>query len=441
MLIKEYAQYFLGTTSVLSSNKASVPSDDSDLVDPTGSYGKVCVVRPAPNNTDSVSKIESAFDLCGRSNTPTSRGLIIFPENETYHIASFMDTTSLAHVDINHKGTFLWSTDIDYWLTHSQPVGYQNQSSAWYFGGHDIRWFGGGVGTLDGNGQVWYDFINGQSNYPRRPHQVTIRNTTDSVIEGLRFVQSQMWTMTVISSENILLQDIYVNSTSNHSISMSNTDGADTVYANNITFRRWIVENGDDAIALKANSTNILIEDCEFYRGVGLAMGSIGQFNNTFETIENVTARNIITHNTDWGAYIKTWTGVSKGYSPNGGGGGIGYVSNLTFEDFTLDRTRGIFSITQCTNYEGNGGDCDTSKFNVHDVTIRDWRGTSLTGVVGQLQCSAASPCYGLDMQDVQITVADSGDAATEYLCDSVEAPIGFSCTGPIVGENNAFTP
>lgn len=107
---------------------------------------------------------------------------------------------------------------------------------------------------------------------------------------------------------------------------------------------------------MKANSSNILIEDCEFYRGVGLAIGSIGQFNDTYEYITNVTARNITTHNTDWGAYIKTWTGISKGYSPNGGGGGIGYASNLTFEHFTLDETRGIFAITQCTNYEGNGG-------------------------------------------------------------------------------------
>jgi galacturan 1,4-alpha-galacturonidase len=72
-------------------------------------------------------------------------------------------------------------------------MGYQNQSTAWVFGGHKIHFQGHGYGTFNGNGQVWYDFINGISNYPRRPHAITISKTTDSLFEGLRFVQSQMW--------------------------------------------------------------------------------------------------------------------------------------------------------------------------------------------------------------------------------------------------------
>jgi galacturan 1,4-alpha-galacturonidase len=92
-----------------------------------------------------------------------------------------------------------------------------------------------------------------------------------------------MWTMTIIKAANILLEDIYVNSTdTEHAVdfgfSSLNTDGCDTVYADNITFRRWTVDNGDDSISLKANSTNILIEDCEFYTGLGVAIGSIGQY-------------------------------------------------------------------------------------------------------------------------------------------------------------------
>lgn len=50
---------------------------------------------------------------------------------------------------------------------------------------------GNGFGTFDGNGQAWYDFTNGASNYPRRPHQITFGGLTNSVIENMRFVQSQ----------------------------------------------------------------------------------------------------------------------------------------------------------------------------------------------------------------------------------------------------------
>jgi hypothetical protein len=72
-------------------------------------------------------------------------------------------------------------------------MGYQNQSTAWFFGGRNLRVSGFGYGTLDGNGQVWYDRFGHISNYDRRPHQITIWETYDSVFEGLRFVQSQMW--------------------------------------------------------------------------------------------------------------------------------------------------------------------------------------------------------------------------------------------------------
>lgn len=84
-------------------------------------------------------------------------------------------------------------------------------------------------------------------------------------------------------------------------------------------------------------------------------------------------------------------------------------------------------------------GDCDTSKFNIHNITVSDWSGTSLTDVVGNLQCSAASPCTGIVIEDVDLVDTGNGTVPSQYLCDSVEAPTGFSCTGPIVGENHAF--
>lgn len=51
--------------------------------------------------------------------------------------------------------------------------------------------------------------------------------------------------------------------------------------------------NGDDSIALKANSSDITITDCSFEGGLGIAMGSIGQYKDVFETIERVNVDNI----------------------------------------------------------------------------------------------------------------------------------------------------
>ena len=79
-----------------------------------------------------------------------------------------------------------------------------------------------------------------------------------------------------------------------------------TVYANNITFLRWLVSNGDDSISMKQNSTNIYIANCTFYNGLSFAMGSIGQYPGQINVIENITAENIILYDTIYGARIKT---------------------------------------------------------------------------------------------------------------------------------------
>ncbi|EKG18026.1 Glycoside hydrolase family 28 [Macrophomina phaseolina MS6] len=98
--------------------------------------------------------------------------------------------------------------------------------------------------------------------------------------------------MTVKNSQNVLLQDIYVNNTSNNpDAGARNTDGADTIYASNIV-------NGDDGIAIKANSSDIYIYDTILEGGQGLAIGSIGQFLGWYEYIDDVYAHNITLVNT-----------------------------------------------------------------------------------------------------------------------------------------------
>jgi galacturan 1,4-alpha-galacturonidase len=154
---------------------------------------RVCVVEPAARGGDSAPAIEDAFRRCGHNPSSSAGPATVLFQNETYHVKSVMNTTGLSNVHVDLRGTLLWDTDIAYWLNHSLPVGYQNQSSAWLFGGANVTWDGHGHGTLDGNGQAWYDFANGTNNYPGRPHQITFTGMKNGVVEGTRFVQSQMW--------------------------------------------------------------------------------------------------------------------------------------------------------------------------------------------------------------------------------------------------------
>ncbi|KAM0183181.1 hypothetical protein ACHAPF_000659 [Botrytis cinerea] len=298
--------------------------------------------------------------------------------------------------------------------------GYQNQTSAWWLGGDNINVNGYGYGTLDGNGQAWYDFVKGISNYPNRPHALTIWNATNSVFKGLRFVQSQMWTMTVFKSSSILLQDIYVNSTSSSGSPSRNTDGADTIYSDNIHFDRWTVVNGDDSISMKANSTNILITNSTFYNGLGVAIGSIGQYKGVYESIENVTATGIVFYKTLHGGYVKTWTGEQVGYPPNGGGGGLGFAKNITFENFSFHSLRGPpFSISQCTTFSGTVGNCSSSAFQLSDLNMYNISG-SMTNPITSFQCSAVAPCTDITMENINVVDANK------------TAGVGYKCTNTV---------
>jgi hypothetical protein len=49
---------------------------------------------------------------------------------------------------------------------------------------------------------------------------------------------------------------------------------------------------------MKGNSTDIKVTNSKFYNGLGIAIGSIGQYKSQFETIERITVNNVAYENT-----------------------------------------------------------------------------------------------------------------------------------------------
>lgn len=391
---------------------------------------RLCIVTPDRNGHDDAPQIMKALNKDCRQNS------LVFLPGPTYNIMTNMTTLDMNNVQIVQFGKMLWSTDVDYWLSVSMPVGFQNQSTVWYFGGDRVTWDGWNAGTMDGNGQVWYDWAKSQGNLAHRPMNVNFRKLTNSVIKRLRFVQSQMWTMAITYSKGVELDDIYVNSTSTSQWSTLNTDGCDTVYSDSITFRRWFVKNGDDAIALKGNSSNISIYDSEFHDGQGVAIGSMGQYDKKYEYITNFYAKNITLVNTAHVSYLKTWAGISRGYPPNGGGGGIGHATNITMEDIKVKGLRQQpFFAWQCENYSGWAGkDCNSSKFKLNQVAWRRVSGTVTKDVkdLGWFQCSsAAGGCDDIEISDVSVEQDGSTSKLDTFHCENVNRPKGFTCNDP----------
>ena len=388
---------------------------------------ELCFIVPDEDGGDDGPAIADALNGDCRSHS-----IVVLP-GDKYHINTPMTTTDLDDVQLHLFGRLLWSTDIDYWLSVSMPIGFQNQSTVWYFGGDGVSWDGHGDGVLDGNGQVWYDWAQGQGNLPHRPMMINWRNLTNSVVRRQSFVQSQMWTMATTHSRNLLFEDIYVNNTSASKWSTLNTDGVDTIYSHNITFRRWDVTCGDDSIALKGNSSAISVYDTVFHGGQGFAIGSLGQYNGRTEYIDGFYARNVTMHDTRYAIYLKTWAGHQNGYPPNGGGGGLGHGQNIVIEDIVLDGARTApFWIWQCENYEGDmGKDCDSSQFSFSDLAFRRVSGTTADKVTlaAAFRCAAGGGgCTNITVDDFSVTEGDTGKPLTDWWCANVHKPSGFKC-------------
>ncbi|KAL3290716.1 glycoside hydrolase family 28 protein [Colletotrichum asianum] len=377
-----------------------------------------CVVPANGDGSDETPAILAAFDKC------KTDGHIVF-ENVTYHIGQVMKTTDLNNVKIDIKGTLLWSKNTTYWLENSLPVGYQNQTTAWVLGGKHLDVSGFGYGTFDGNGQTWYDLVKGESNYPSLMlYCLTEQKIPSSRVFGLSKLkcgQSQS------RGPNAFSFKIFTSTT-------QAPTGTQLVILTALTPCSRTTSTsvaGQLRMAMTAlqprPTTNILIEDVEFHDGQGVAIGSIGQYAGQFETIENVTVRNVLAHGSRYAGRIKTWTGEQLGYPPNGGGAGLGCWDNVTI----YDAEQAPIYVMQCITYNGQQGNCSSSLFDISNISFTNFRGTLQGSRIAYLQCSwAHGGCDDVRIENMNFTniSVDPPTPATGYSCSNINDPEGFEC-------------
>jgi galacturan 1,4-alpha-galacturonidase len=175
--------------------------------------------------------IKDAFERCGKN------GRVIF-EPGVFNVGQVLNTTGLVNCDVILKGELRFSTDIPYWLSHSIWVIYQNQHTAWLFGGENVTFTTEEGGFYNGNGQAWYTQNRNRANQLGRPISLTVYQSKNLTVDGLSFIQPQFWAVHVWESEQVVFRNIYVTATSNDQWGTVNTDGADTCkcYSRRYTF-------------------------------------------------------------------------------------------------------------------------------------------------------------------------------------------------------------
>ncbi|KAI0676372.1 pectin lyase-like protein [Trametes maxima] len=370
---------------------------------------KTCRVPAIGGGEDDGPAINAAFERCA-----TNAKIVL---DKYYVVDTLLLTRGLQNVDIELSGTVQYTPDIAKWSPQSLYLTYQNATTFWFLSGNNIYLYGGG--TLDGNGQVWWDTFNnthnagtagGSSTTFARPIPLTVGNASN--VNNF-----------VYQSTNITYKNIQIRSQSYSSSPTANSDGWDIYRSSGVTIRDCVVVNDDDCVSFKPNSTNIIVANmlCNGSHGISYA--------GETDIVANVSATNITMLNAQNGARIKVFGGNPSPTSTIGGG--TGFVKNITFANFHVQNVDNPILIDQC--YSTAAGVCAKypSNLSISDVHYINVTGTSSGkegSVVVDLECSDI--CEDITAVDTHISTPKG---TPEYVCKNVASTsqLDFNCTSP----------
>jgi galacturan 1,4-alpha-galacturonidase len=200
-------------------------------------HAKVCTLQPKGNGRDDAPSLLAAAHKCNYG------GKVVLPADQNFTIASPLDLTFLKNVDLEIAGRITFTNDTDYWQNNSYYMTYQNATTFWLIGGEDVNVYGGG--TLDGNGQAWYDLY-AKNPLILRPILFVIYGARGGSAKNLNLVNSPQWFNFIANSSNFVYDGLHIAGKSISSNVAKNTDGWDIYRSDSITVTNSIIYNGDD---------------------------------------------------------------------------------------------------------------------------------------------------------------------------------------------------
>lgn len=148
-----------------------------------------------------------------------------------------------------------------------------------------------GGGTIDGNGQVWYDLY-ASDIYILRPVLFGTIGLQGGSISDLNLRYSPQYYNFVANSSDVVFSNITISGYSKSDNEAKNTDGWDTYRSTNIVIQDSVINNGDDCISFKPNSTGILVQNLQCNGSHGISVGSLGQYVGEVDIVQDVYVSN-----------------------------------------------------------------------------------------------------------------------------------------------------
>ncbi|KAJ5489534.1 exopolygalacturonase B [Penicillium diatomitis] len=378
---------------------------------------RTVTIRASKNDKDDISD-----DFLWAMKRANHGGRVLLKKGKTYVIGKKLDLSFLNDIEVQLEGEIKFTDDIKYWQANNFYYDFQKSITFWVWGGQDIKIFG--HGTLNGNGQAWYNAFAGREildskNTFYRPILFLTDNATRISVEGITQLNSPCWTNFFVRTNDVSFDDVFINAYSTNASALpKNTDGFDSLNVNGLRVTNTRVDIGDDCFSPKPNTSNIFVQNLWCNNTHGVSMGSIGQYAGVKDIIEHAYIENVTLLNGQNGARLKAWAGESAGY---------GRINNITYRNIHIENTDQPVVLDQCY-FNINSTECAAhpSAVNFTNIVFDNIYGTS-SGKKGRevvdLTCSPNAVCADIHLSRINLTVPPL------ISCNGIQGEVGVPCT------------
>ncbi|CAM8890589.1 hypothetical protein QQ045_027017 [Rhodiola kirilowii] len=265
-----------------------------------------------------------------------------------------------------------------------------------------------GKGTIEGNGQQWWEL-------PCKPHRgpngstlpgpcdspamIRFFMSTNLVVTDLKIQNSPMFHMKFDGCEGVLIQNLMISSPK----LSPNTDGIHIENTKAVGIYNSVISNGDDCISIGPGCANVDIDGVTCGPSHGISIGSLG-VHNSQACVSNITVKNAVIRDSDNGLRIKTWQG------------GMGSVTGIRFDNIQMTNVLNCIIIDQ---YYCLSKDCrnQTSAVYVSDIAYKNIKGTyDVRTPPIHFACSDTIACTNITMSDVEL-LPEEGELVDDPFC------------------------
>jgi polygalacturonase len=253
-----------------------------------------------------------------------------------------------------------------------------------------------GKGTIDGQGEVWWDAFRANPTMTHRPYLIRLTYCTNLIVSGVTLCNSPMFHLALANCTGVKVEGITIKAPAK----APNTDGIDPS-GWNFLISDCNIDTGDDDIALKPaggrtpGNKNYLVKNCTFGHGHGMSIGG-----GSAGGVENLTVKNCTFNHTDYGIRIKTLRG-------NGG-----LVQNCTYKNLMMTAINKC-PISIMDYYPESKAPEDPSTVQsvpvngrtplYHNIVIRNVTATDCPNA-GEIYCLPEAPLDGLTFINVHLS-------------------------------------